>query len=111
MRSGQYAFTSPETRYSSGEDCVPNEGYGGFTIDVTRVFREAGEDEIHHTEELHTVYLVTRNGGINGGLDPELSNDPDARIGVGEPRAKRACQGPRQFALNHFVEPISYSQR
>lgn len=52
----QYAFTSPETRYSSGEDCVPNEGYGGFTIDVTRVFREAGEDEVVKREKDTTVY-------------------------------------------------------
>ena len=52
----RYAFTSPDTRYMSGEDCVPNEGYGGFQIDVTRVFREAGESEVHHTEEFHTVY-------------------------------------------------------
>ena len=52
----RYAYTSPDTRYLSGEDCVPNSGYGGFTIDVTRVFREVGESEIHHTEEFHTVY-------------------------------------------------------
>ena len=52
----RYAFTSPDTRYMSGEDCVPNEGYGGFQIDVTRVFRKAGESEVDHTEEFHTVY-------------------------------------------------------
>jgi vancomycin resistance protein YoaR len=39
----RYAFTSPETRVMSGEDCIPNTGYGGFQIDVTRVFRRAGE--------------------------------------------------------------------
>jgi vancomycin resistance protein YoaR len=56
-RTGErYDFTSPDTRYLSGDDCEPNEGYGGFTIDVTRVFREPGEDEIDHTEEFHTVY-------------------------------------------------------
>ena len=43
VTSEQYDFTSPDTRYGSGEDCVPNEGYGGFTVDVTRVFREPGE--------------------------------------------------------------------
>ncbi len=52
----RYAYTSPDTRYLSGEDCVPNSGYGGFSIDVTRVFRVHGESEVHHTEEFHTVY-------------------------------------------------------
>ena len=52
----RYDYTSPDTRYLSGDDCVPNEGYGGFTIDVTRVFRKVGESEIDHTEQFHTVY-------------------------------------------------------
>ncbi len=52
----RYDYTSPDTRYMSGEDCVPNSGYGGFSIDVTRVFREHGESKIDHTEEFHTVY-------------------------------------------------------
>ena len=56
VTSGQYDFTSPDTRYSSGEDCVPNEGYGGFTVDVTRIFREAGEDEVVKREKDTTVY-------------------------------------------------------
>ena len=52
----RYDFTSPETRTSSGEDCVPNDGYGGFSIDVTRVFREAGKDEVVRREKDTTVY-------------------------------------------------------
>ena len=52
----RYAFTAPDTRYMSGDDCVPNEGYGGFSIEVTRIFRKAGESEIDRTEEFHTVY-------------------------------------------------------
>ena len=43
-------------RYLSGDDCVPNTGYSGFQIDVTRVFRKHGEPEVDHTEELHTTY-------------------------------------------------------
>ncbi len=56
VTSGQYAFTSPDTRYGSGEECVPNEGYGGFTVDVTRIFREPGSSEIVKREKDTTVY-------------------------------------------------------
>ena len=52
----RYAFTSPETRTLTTEDCYPNTGYGGFTIDVTRVFREAGQDEVVRRENFNTVY-------------------------------------------------------
>jgi vancomycin resistance protein YoaR len=52
----RYAFTSPETRVMSGEDCIPNTGYGGFQIDVTRVFRRAGESEVARREVMHTTY-------------------------------------------------------
>ena len=54
--SERYAHTSPETRHLTGEDCVPNEGYSGFQVDVTRVFRRHGEAEIDHTEKMHTTY-------------------------------------------------------
>ncbi|QIK67458.1 hypothetical protein G7072_14890 [Nocardioides sp. HDW12B] len=56
VTSGQYDFTSPDTRYGSGEDCVPNEGYGGFTVDVTRIFREPGSSEVVKREKDTTVY-------------------------------------------------------
>ena len=35
----RYAFTEPETRYIEEEECNPHDGYGGFTIKVTRIFR------------------------------------------------------------------------
>ncbi len=54
--SERYAFTSPETRVLTGDECIPNEGYGGFQIDVTRIFRRAGESEVVRREVMHTVY-------------------------------------------------------
>ncbi len=54
--SDRYAFTSPATRTLDTPDCHPNSGYGGFSIDVTRTFREHGESAVHHTEKFHTVY-------------------------------------------------------
>jgi vancomycin resistance protein YoaR len=56
VTSERYAFTPPETRRMSGPDCIPNEGYGGFQVDVTRIFREAGKSEVHHREVMHTTY-------------------------------------------------------
>jgi vancomycin resistance protein YoaR len=53
----RYAFTSPQTRVMSGDDCIPNEGYGGFQIDVTRVFRRAGESGVVRREVMHTTYI------------------------------------------------------
>jgi len=53
----RYNFTSPETRRLDTEDCYPNEGYGGFDIDVTRVFRRAGESAVDHREVMHTHYI------------------------------------------------------
>jgi len=52
----KYAFTSPETRTMSGPDCVPNTGYGGFDIDVKRIFREHGSSKVVRTENFHTTY-------------------------------------------------------
>ncbi len=52
----RYDPTSPQTRTLSTPDCYPNTGYGGFTIDVTRVFRKVGEDEVDHREVFTTVY-------------------------------------------------------
>ena len=56
LTSERYAPTSPATRVLSGEDCYPNTGYSGFDVDVTRVFRLAGQDEVHHREVMHTTY-------------------------------------------------------
>jgi vancomycin resistance protein YoaR len=52
----RYNPTSPATRTLTTPDCFPNQGYGGFTIDVTRVFREAGDDEVARREVFTTVY-------------------------------------------------------
>jgi vancomycin resistance protein YoaR len=56
VTGNRYNLTSPDTRTSDDEDCYPNEGYGGFTIDVTRLFREAGSSEIARRETVTTVY-------------------------------------------------------
>ncbi len=56
VTSERYAFTSPETRVITGEGCIPNTGYGGFQVDVTRVFRRAGESEVVRREVMHTTY-------------------------------------------------------
>jgi len=54
--SDRYAFTSPATRTLDTPNCHANSGYGGFQIDVKRIFRKAGESEIDHVENFHTVY-------------------------------------------------------
>jgi vancomycin resistance protein YoaR len=54
--SARYNATSPETRVLRTEDCYPNEGYGGFDVDVTRTFRRAGSTEVAKTETFHTTY-------------------------------------------------------
>jgi vancomycin resistance protein YoaR len=56
VTSERYAFTSPETRVITDEGCIPNTGYGGFQVDVTRVFRRAGESEVVRREVMHTTY-------------------------------------------------------
>jgi vancomycin resistance protein YoaR len=52
----RYNLTEPDTRTLRTEDCYPNEGYGGFDIDVVRHFRRAGESELHHNETFTTTY-------------------------------------------------------
>ena len=56
-RSERYNFTEPETRRLSGPECVPNEGYGGFDIDVYRTFYRVGSREVDHRETFSTTYL------------------------------------------------------
>ncbi len=55
--SARYDFTQEKTRRLEGDDCVPNDGYAGFDVDVTRHFRRAGESSIDHDEGFHTTYL------------------------------------------------------
>jgi vancomycin resistance protein YoaR len=53
----RYNFTSPGTREMTGDDCVPNQGYGGFDIDVKRFIRKVGDDTLLETENLNTTYI------------------------------------------------------
>lgn len=53
----RYNFTSPGTQTMSGPDCVPNEGYGGFDIDVKRYIRRVGDPTLIETENLFTRYI------------------------------------------------------
>ena len=55
--SARYNATSPETRVLRTEDCYPNEGYGGFDVDVTRHFRKPGSSTVDHSETFHTRYI------------------------------------------------------
>lgn len=54
--SGRYAQTPPKTRHMSGPTCVANEGYGGFQVDVKRIFRKPGSSAVVKTENFHTTY-------------------------------------------------------
>ena len=56
--SERYNYRAPATRHLTTPDCEPNTGWSGFDVDVTRVFRRHGEDEIHHTETFHTEYTA-----------------------------------------------------
>ena len=68
----RYAFTTPDTRYLEDEECTPHDGYGGFKIDVTRIFRVAGESEVDHRELFTTTYTPSDSvvcGPPPGGRD------------------------------------------
>ena len=56
--SGRYNYRAPATRYLQTPDCESFTGYSGFDVDVTRIFRLHGEDEVHHTEKFHTAYTA-----------------------------------------------------
>jgi vancomycin resistance protein YoaR len=55
-QSGRYNTTAPKTRHLSGPECVPNQGYSGFDIDVHRLFYRAGSAKLDHRETMHTRY-------------------------------------------------------
>jgi vancomycin resistance protein YoaR len=55
--SERYNFTEPDTRRLDTPDCYPNEGYGGFDVDVWRYFREPGSDELVKQEKFSTTYI------------------------------------------------------
>jgi len=54
--SDRYDITQEKTRRLKGDDCVPNDGYGGFEVDVFRYFRQVGSDELVRKETMHTKY-------------------------------------------------------
>ncbi|WP_299052281.1 VanW family protein [uncultured Nocardioides sp.] len=83
--SERYNFTSPGTRTLTTPDCYPNAGYGGFDVDVTRIFKRPGESEVVKEETQQVTYTPSDtvvceepppppsddggggNGGGNGG--------------------------------------------
>jgi vancomycin resistance protein YoaR len=66
--SDRYNFTEEETRYIESDECVPNSGYGGFDIDVYRIFRRPGSDEVVRRETITTTY--TPSDTVVCGEDP-----------------------------------------
>ncbi len=54
--SDRYNYRAPATRTLSTPDCYPNDGYSGFDVDVERIFRKPGSDDIVKTEKFHTAY-------------------------------------------------------
>ena len=52
----RFNFTPESTRRLSGPDCEPNDGYGGFDINVWRYFREPGSSALERTEKFNTTY-------------------------------------------------------
>jgi vancomycin resistance protein YoaR len=55
--SDRYNYTTEQTRTLTTEDCYPNDGYGGFDVDVTRFFRKPGASQLDHQEKFHTTYI------------------------------------------------------
>lgn len=72
--SERYNYTDPDTRTIRSEDCIPNNGYRGFDIDVYRYFRRAGSDELVRREKFHTTYTPSDNVICRA---PEEPDEPD----------------------------------
>ncbi|MBA3780599.1 MAG: VanW family protein [Nocardioides sp.] len=54
--SDRYNLTPEKTRTLNTEDCYPNDGYGGFEVDVKRFFRKPGQSALDHSENFNTTY-------------------------------------------------------
>jgi vancomycin resistance protein YoaR len=54
--SERYDYVAPATRTLTTPDCYPNSGYSGFSVDVWRYFKKAGESALDHQEKFHTDY-------------------------------------------------------
>ena len=66
----RYNLTKPETRRIDDRKCHPNEGFGGFDIDVVRHFTPVnGNTESREDEVFHTTYIPS---------DTVICTNPDA---------------------------------
>ncbi len=66
----RYNLTEHKTRRIDSRTCHPNEGFGGFDIDVVRHFRPVGENtETREDEVFHTTYIPS---------DTVICTNPDA---------------------------------
>jgi vancomycin resistance protein YoaR len=54
----RYNLTEPRTRRIDDLTCHPNEGYGGFDIDVVRYFRPVGENTETREDEVFTTTYI-----------------------------------------------------
>ncbi len=72
----RYNFTEEKTRTLYGPECVPNDGFGGFDIDVTRVFRRPGSSEVVKRENFHTRYIPS-DTVICKAASEDPANQPD----------------------------------
>ena len=71
--SERYNFTKHKTRRIDSLTCHPNEGFGGFDIDVTRYFEPVnGNTETRDDEVFHTTYTPS---------DTVICTNPDATDG------------------------------
>ncbi len=52
----RYHITEEQTRQVDTRQCHPNEGYGGFDVDVWRYFHRPGSSKVVRSEKLHTHY-------------------------------------------------------
>lgn len=55
--SERYDYTAPATQTLRTENCLPNTGYSGFSVDVWRYFRRPGEEQLVKQEKIHTDYI------------------------------------------------------
>ncbi len=59
----RYDYTQPTTRTLSGDDCYAYEGSSGFSINVWRYFRRAGESALERDREVqHRLHALRRRG-------------------------------------------------
>jgi vancomycin resistance protein YoaR len=52
-----YDYTPFKTRTLTDDDCEPNSGSKGFSIDIWRYWRKHGSTQLVRTEQMHTTYI------------------------------------------------------